>query len=55
MKKEWEKIRKLESKIGQATKAQQAMQNKMYDHRLKMEGILNKASMMEEEKKQVTS
>ena len=54
MKKEWDKIRKLESQIGQATKAQQDMTAKMYDHRLKMEGILQQASAMEEEKKQAT-
>jgi hypothetical protein len=30
------------------------MNSKMYDHKLKMEGIMNKARVMEEEKKQTT-
>lgn len=54
MKAEWDKIRKLEAKIGQVNKAQADMSSKMYDHRLKMEAILNKAKVLEEEKKQTT-
>lgn len=54
MKAEWEKIRKLEAKIGRVNKAQEAMSSKMYDHRLKMEAILNKAKYMEEEKLEAT-
>lgn len=30
------------------------MKAKMYDHKLRMEGILSKAAKMEEEKKQTT-
>lgn len=54
MKQEWEKIRKLEAKIGQANRAQEDMKAKMYDHKLRMEGILSKAAKIEEEKKQAT-
>ena len=54
MKREMAKIRRLEQKIGMANKAQQDMMQKMYDHRMKMENMLNKAKNMEEEKKQAT-
>lgn len=55
MKKEWAKIRKLEQKLGVANKAQQEMQGKINDQKMRIEAALNKAQGMEEEKKQVTS
>ena len=50
LKKEWDKIKRLEMKIGQASKNESKMKQKMYDHKLKMEGMLNKAAKLEEEK-----
>jgi len=55
MRNEWTKIRQLEKKIGAAQKAQTDMTSKMYDHRMKMEAVLNKSKAMEEEKRQATS
>jgi len=55
MQREWEKIRSLEQKLGAAGKAEQAMNAKMNDHRMKMENILNRAQLMEEEKEQATT
>lgn len=54
LKSEWDKIRKLEMKIGKVSKNEADMRQKMYDHKLKMEGMLNKAAKMEEEKKMAT-
>ncbi len=54
MKKEWDKIRNLEHRLGAANKAQQEMASKMNDHRMQMESVLNKAESLEEEKRQVT-
>lgn len=54
MRKEWAKIRSLEQRLGNANKKEQAMTSKMYDHKMKMESILNKAAVMEEEKNEVT-
>lgn len=50
MRKEWDKIRSLEQKLGEAGKKEQAMSYEMQDHRMKMEAVLNKARLMEEEK-----
>lgn len=55
MKKEWAKIRKLEQKLGVANKAQQEMQGKINDQKMRIEAALSKAQGLEEEKKQVTS
>ena len=55
MKREWAKIRKLENKLGAANKAQQHMQGKINDQKMRLEAALNKAQGLEEEKKQVTS
>lgn len=50
MRKEWDKIRSLEQKLGAAGKAEQAMAAKMQDHRMKMEAVLGRARLLEEEK-----
>ena len=52
--KEWAKIRRLEQRLGVANKAQADMVEKMNDHKMKMEAVLNRANDMEEVKKQVT-
>lgn len=52
---EWAKIRRLEQRLGAANKAQANMQEKMNDHKMKMEAVLNRANDMEEVKKQVTA
>jgi dsDNA-binding SOS-regulon protein len=54
MSKEWAKIRRLEQKLGFANKAQQEMQGKINDQKMRIEAALNKASVMEEEKRQAT-
>ena len=54
MKQEWAKIRSLEHRLGNANKKQQVMTSKMYDHKMKMESQLNKAELLEEEKREVT-
>lgn len=40
--------------LGAANKAQDAMTSKIQDHKMKMEYIMRKAEVMEEEKKQTT-
>ena len=53
--KEWAKIRRLEQRLGAANKAQADMVEKMNDHKMKMEAVLNRAADMEEVKKQATA
>ena len=43
MTKEWEKIRKLEQRLGAANKAHVAMKGKINDHKMKLEAQLSKA------------
>ena len=50
MRKQWEKIQSLEQKLGEAGKKEQAMAHEMQDHRMKMEAVLSRARLLEEEK-----
>ena len=54
MQKEWAKICRLEQRLGEATKAQEEMTNKMNDHKMKMEAAISLTTKAEEEKRQVT-
>lgn len=54
MQREWARIRDLEAKLGRAHKAEQEMAAKMHQHRLRIEEQLNKADILEEEKREVS-
>lgn len=51
MEKEWEKIRKLEAKLGNVNKAQEDMTSLMNNHKARMMAELNGVSDIEEEKR----